>query len=679
MTSDAILTDNGNNSADSEQQRIVRAIFLLLGIGVLVPWNAFISSVEYFQNRICSLPPNYSKRFESWVGLLFNLSSVATLCILMVAWPWIQQQQKKWWSGVAAVVVVVADEDGRQDDRESIINGSGIVEERGNALNLDPDQAESTTPQSATHSQFFWLVTVPLFVFLAVFVGTDLLVLLPEIAPFAFLTMTLLGIILCGCAVALAQTGIVATASQKFPTGIAPFVAGQAIGGVLVSAANLASAAAGDPVGYWQKHCWSGGHNDTNNSSGFTNGTSSILQYEWVEDASAASDDPTCLPYEKPDWDVFVYFLLGSIVLLGCVIGFGMLERTSPQQQQYYNSTEYESVEAEAVADTEEAVILEEFHDEPPPTASNTNNTGSGLELSQHQNDEPDSNNNCTSATNTTVGSAVDTAITTPKTTTEGLVELQSYHHGDDNIEGSDDLLRHLPSRGSRTEGIMFDNTVPPEGELTFQNVLQAVKGPAFCIFFTFFVTLALFPSWTSHLRSIHHCQYHGDQSSSNTATSPPTTMLSRLQNDLFIPFTFLLFNVGDLGGRLLAGTVPVSRIRNMSAKLVMAACARCLFFPLLLLCVGGDDNHNSTVGDDDHDARVRIQSDLYSLVVQALLALSNGLLISLAFVHAPTLIHPAIPASQEKSSEILTFALSFGLLSGSLFAFPVTKMAMEL
>jgi hypothetical protein len=170
------------------------------------------------------------------------------------------------------------------------------------------------------------------------------------------------------------------------------------------------------------------------------------------------------------------------------------------------------------------------------------------------------------------------------------------------------------------------------------------VKGPATCIFFTFVVTLSLFPGWTSELQSVRQCRTH-----------------FRLFNDLYTPFSFLLFNVGDLTGRLLSAKITQKRIRGLSTKLVKASLLRFIFFPLLFMCVGG-----SREG-------FQIQSDLYSLLIIFSFAISNGLLVSTAFVHAPTLL-PGTTHMQERSSEILTFAVAFGLLSGSLFSFPVSS-----
>lgn len=175
--------------------------------------------------------------------------------------------------------------------------------------------------------------------------------------------------------------------------------------------------------------------------------------------------------------------------------------------------------------------------------------------------------------------------------------------------------------------------------------VWHKVRDPAFCIFAVFFVTLALFPGWLSELRSVHRCHWR-----------------ARLVNDLYTPFAFVVFNMGDLLGRLLSASLPLKRIQGLSRKLVTGSLLRLLFFPLLLLCVGGDEN------------RFAVPSDMYSLLVQLLFAMSNGVLVTTAFVHAPRLV-PAVPHVQERSSELLTFCLAIGLLSGSMLSYPVTNM----
>ena len=174
--------------------------------------------------------------------------------------------------------------------------------------------------------------------------------------------------------------------------------------------------------------------------------------------------------------------------------------------------------------------------------------------------------------------------------------------------------------------------------------VWKKVKLPAACIYLVFSVTLALFPGWISELQSVHQCVHES----------------SRLDNDLYVPAAFVLFNVFDLVGRILAGYVPVPKIR--ARKLVMGALLRFLCFPLLSLCVGGTSH------------RAEIPSNLFSIMVQILFATSNGFLVTLAFIYAPTVL-PSNTHAQERSAEILNFSLSLGLLSGSFLSFPVSQI----
>ena len=62
---------------------IIRAIFLLLGVGILIPWNAFVSAEQYFASRLCESGHDVIN-FEQWFGLVWNLSSVVSLGLIIV-------------------------------------------------------------------------------------------------------------------------------------------------------------------------------------------------------------------------------------------------------------------------------------------------------------------------------------------------------------------------------------------------------------------------------------------------------------------------------------------------------------------------------------------------------------------------------------------------------------------
>ena len=59
-------------------ERMVHFIFLLLGVGILIPWNAFVSAAPYFTSRLCQSGHDVIN-FEQWFGLVSNLSAVVSL------------------------------------------------------------------------------------------------------------------------------------------------------------------------------------------------------------------------------------------------------------------------------------------------------------------------------------------------------------------------------------------------------------------------------------------------------------------------------------------------------------------------------------------------------------------------------------------------------------------------
>ena len=293
----------------------------------------------------------------------------------------------------------------------------------------------------------------------------------------------------------------------------------------------------------------------------------------------------TCSPYEKIDWAAFFYFFLGSLLLVACLLGYSFVDRF----QQSEHRDQYETVHS----------IDDSINGSPRV----------GLEL------------------HTTKGT---------EEVADGLMRSAQPTYVEQDQRSVDEEPDGL-FNGSGTNDEPANETAA---------VWKHVKKPAFSIFLTFFVTLGLFPGWTSELRSIHQCRTH-----------------FRLANDLYVPFMFLFFNVGDLVGRLLSARLPTMQVRDLSTKLVVAACLRFCFFPLLFLCTGGSNPH-----------RLQIHSDLYSEVTQFAFAVSNGFILSTAFVHAPSLV-PHTEGMQERMSEILNFSVASGLLCGSLLSFPVAKI----
>jgi hypothetical protein len=506
--------------------------------------HAFVIAKPYFEARFCSSDGTDTIDFELWFGLAWNLASVVSL-------------------GSIILFQMAKDRKVKDDDiAEEQLSTTGDSQEP-----LDPNNDSCNSHNNEGHS--FWLVMMPLSLFLAVFAFTAFLVFVPNIPPTTFTAITLCGLAICGMCGAIATAGVISTASL-FPShvGINPFFSGQAVGGVAVSAANFVAATMEDSSSFWGQHC-EGDEND---------------------DRRGLQSEATCSPYQQVDWVVFVYFSLGCVILCSCLVGYSYIDR----YQRSEHRDDYEPVQDNTVHNKV---------DESPRI---------GLELKDRPRERQEAQSD----------------IVSPD-------YPRSYR--DDPLAEPTPLARYAPDPVS-----VEPRQNPDEGNSTAA-VWNAIKGPAWCLFLTFSVTLSLFPSWISHLRSSHECATH-----------------FRLNNDLYTPLSFLVFNIGDLMGRLVSAKIPVDRIRNMSHKLVVGALLRLVFFPLFLLCAAGAANR----------VAVTIPSDLYSLAVQLLFAFSNGILISCSFMHAPHLIANNT-GMQERSSEIMSFAVTFGLLSGSLLSFP--------
>jgi hypothetical protein len=174
--------------------------------------------------------------------------------------------------------------------------------------------------------------------------------------------------------------------------------------------------------------------------------------------------------------------------------------------------------------------------------------------------------------------------------------------------------------------------------------VLRVIHSPVACIYITFLISITMFPVWTSFLVSIQQCS---------------TT--ERWANDLYTPLTFVLYNVGDFAGRVLAANAMV--YNWVSTRLLVLSLGRVLLVLLLFTCPTAKDY-----------PWLQIRSDAFSFLIQLSFGCSHGLLLATSFVYAPTLLPKNKNDSSVKiMSEILMFALAFGLLSGSVGSFPIS------
>jgi hypothetical protein len=175
--------------------------------------------------------------------------------------------------------------------------------------------------------------------------------------------------------------------------------------------------------------------------------------------------------------------------------------------------------------------------------------------------------------------------------------------------------------------------------------VWKVVQLPALALFLTYFVTLAIFPVITSDLTSVQECR------------SP-----ARLRNDMFVPLTFLVFNLGDLVGRFAVPDETMEKDRwRLPRRLVLASLARVGFLPLFFLCYSRKSLYKN----------VAIPSDAFSWLVQFVFAVTNGVLTTASFSVAATLL-PSDENLQQIASSILNLSLCLGLVAGGLAASPL-------
>jgi solute carrier family 29 (equilibrative nucleoside transporter), member 1/2/3 len=163
--------------------------------------------------------------------------------------------------------------------------------------------------------------------------------------------------------------------------------------------------------------------------------------------------------------------------------------------------------------------------------------------------------------------------------------------------------------------------------------VFALIRPAAIGVFLSLFLTLCLFPSVTVLIESEKHC--------SSDAT--------RFNNDLWVPFAFVVFNLTDLIGRLVAPVFPAGVTASNVWKF---AAMRVVFIPLFLLC-----NVSGT------QLPVLFQADAFPVIFMVLFGLSNGYLCTLSMMLGPSLVPPK---DAGLAGTLMIFSLTIGLMSGA-------------
>ncbi|XP_074531871.1 equilibrative nucleoside transporter 3 [Halichoeres trimaculatus] len=175
--------------------------------------------------------------------------------------------------------------------------------------------------------------------------------------------------------------------------------------------------------------------------------------------------------------------------------------------------------------------------------------------------------------------------------------------------------------------------SVPP-----LRPILRKTWVLGLCVFYVFCVSIMVFPAVSSGIQSV-------DRDSG----SPWTTTY-------FVPLTsFLLYNMADFCGRQATAWLqipgPTSRVLP-----VLVFC-RSIMVPLLVLC-----NYQPR----DHIQTVLFTHDVYPVVFNCLLGLSNGYLGTLPMIYGPKVVPRELA---EATGVVMSFFLTLGLAVGSAFS----------
>lgn len=162
-------------------------------------------------------------------------------------------------------------------------------------------------------------------------------------------------------------------------------------------------------------------------------------------------------------------------------------------------------------------------------------------------------------------------------------------------------------------------------------------------IFFTFSITL-IFPVFASTVESVHY-----------------DSKYKIFHKDLYIPFIYLIWNIGDLLGRILCGT-PGSKLLIKNPKtLIVYSLGRLCFIPLFLTC-----NIHPYTSLDKSSAYVN--SDVWYIFLQLAFGLSNGQLSTSSFM----IVGDFCDTDEEKqvAGSFTSLFLSMGLAFGSVLSY---------
>ena len=668
----------------------VKFVFYMLGTGFLLPWNSFISAQSYFVSRFTKscgvVDPTVNatdaaailsmlkgdnddsashdtdkaddgSSFMSWFGLLYNLTGVVTLTFLLLKQraneiqKERQLQEEEEDDGVEEVEEEENEVELSSDIHNDTTTPSTLNEPSTETMNSTISAAPTATSISnAAHTEEAFqdddidavrqsmdekrssdstssrspqwrTITTSLSIYLIVMAVTSIFVLIPTFNKNSntiqlFKTLTFICIAICGTTGAFTSASIVSYANSYFPPlySVQCFISGQALGGVAISILNLVL-----------DYVVDGDNEDTFwidqcgvNKNDYDLGDARAIGYGYNHGGGDSSSNRQMLSLD----DHLSYTRSLSSSCHDYKIDWGAFS--------YFTVCcvfLVSSIGLFILLDASSVTQYYRHHNKDEIVASIDDSLR--MENEEDVNDEYEENRE-------DMEDRSETGLSSP-------------------------LIEPLVQDSPQQQDAMYDDTKKNNVTIYVWKIIQA---PTICIFVTFVITLMIFPSWTGLLESVLKCQEGS----------------SRFRNDLFTPLMVVLFNIFDLAGRILSGFVmnhisrgqsnrssaEVASLSLVSKRIGKLSFMRILFLPTFYLCKSSTNSVNI------------FGSDIYTFALMVSFAFSNGLVSTLSFIHAATLLSQNSEGDnnhdeeevQGVASTLLNFAVGLGLLAGSMTSF---------
>ncbi|KAF2675114.1 hypothetical protein BT63DRAFT_420341 [Microthyrium microscopicum] len=180
------------------------------------------------------------------------------------------------------------------------------------------------------------------------------------------------------------------------------------------------------------------------------------------------------------------------------------------------------------------------------------------------------------------------------------------------------------------------DTARPPKKRVSLALLYRKTFFLSTSVFITFAIAM-FFPVFTQRIQSVHS----------------PDNIPRILEPTSFIPLAFLIWNSGDLIGRVISA-VPSLRITHRPHLVLTLALARILLIPLYYLC------------NTDGKGAV-ISSDWFYFLVQITYGVTNGFMGTMCMMGAVEYVDVA---EREATGAFMTLMLVGGLTAGSILSF---------